>query len=248
MPTDQTHALFEALPGDTASAAITTQLDVFCIQQPLSQVQLVVELVAESPPVDYLLVISRRPQHSPQTDSAAAALSNLVLRPEVSVPGISQMVQPSHQRARTCSPTSLAMLMRHHGAAYHPAFIDQCLEPTSKLYGVWPLNIMQASRRGFVGAVELISNWQALAAAKAPFVASIRFGKQQLQGAPLAETAGHLVLVRGTTGTHVLCNDPAAPDASSVPRSYDLVEFSRAWLDYRGATYIVVPASGQQAA
>jgi len=138
------------------------------------------------------------------------------------------------------------MLMRHYGADYHPAFIDQCLEPTSNLYGVWPLNIMQASRRGFVGAVELISNWQALAATAAPFVASIRFGSQQLQGAPLAETAGHLVLVRGTTDTHVLCCDPAAPSADSVARHYDLVEFSKAWLEHRGATYVVVPALEQK--
>jgi len=248
VPAEQTNALFESIADKKSTPAITTQLDVFCVQQPLRKAQLVVELVAQNAPTDYLLVISRRAQQINQTNSAAtAALARMAQRPEVSVPGISQMVQPSRQRTRTCSPTSLAMLMRHYGTAFHPAFIDQCLEPTSSLYGVWPLNLMQASRRGFVGAVELISSWQEVAVIQAPFVASIRFGPQQLEGAPLAETAGHLVLVRGTTQTHVLCNDPAAPSADSVARHYDLAQFSRAWLEYRGATYIVVPASERRA-
>lgn len=132
--------------------------------------------------------------------------------------------------------------MSYYGAPYHPAFIDRCQEPQSGIFGVWPLNMMQASRRGFVAAVELVSGWQTLAHIPQPFVASIRFETEQLIGAPLEQTSGHLVVVRGTTANTVLCSDPAAATAASVEREYDLTQFSNAWLGHRGATYIVAPA------
>ena len=219
---------------------VTTLLDVFAIHQPIDVATVVVELICDARPDDYLFVVSRRQQnlpgqlvHQPPTRS----------RPEVKVPNLSQMVQPSSQCMRTCSPTSLSMLMGYHGKAYHPAFVDRCKEPTTGLYGVWPLNIMQASRRGFVAAAELVSNWSQLAMVATPFVASIRFEPNQLTHAPLAQTAGHLVLVRGTTATCVLCSDPAAPTASTVERHYDLAQFTDAWLRHRGATYIAVPGA-----
>lgn len=235
----QTQALFGAVSVTPANAAVSTHIDLFCVHSALPAARLLVELVSESPPEDYLLVISRRPQQLKLLNSSTPPTAP---RPCVAVPSISQMVQPQSQRTRTCSPTSLSMLMSYHGADYQPAFIDQCREPISTQYGVWPLNIMQASRRGFVGAVELIEQWQALAALKAPFIASIRFTPNTLDGAPLPETAGHLVVVRGTNETHVLCNDPAAPDATTVARRYDFAQFSRAWLEFRGAAYIIAPA------
>lgn len=234
-----TRALFNsaiAQDSGTTGTEITTHLDVFSVHRAIERVQLVVEVVSESAPDDYLLVVSRRQQSLASTDAP------IPLRPVCDVRGISQMTQPSAQRSRTCSPTALSMLMSYHGAHYHPAFVDRCKEPNSQLYGVWPLNIMQASRRGFVGAVELISDWQALANSPTPFVASVRFEAGELKGAPLPKTAGHLVLVCGTTETQVLCNDPAAPRASGVARHYDLRQFTQAWLGFRGATYIVVPA------
>ncbi len=222
------------------SPAVTTHLDLFAIHQSITQATVRVELICDDPPDDYLVVLSRRQQ------SLVAPHPSVRARTEVQVPNISQMVQPSQQCTRTCSPTSLSMLMSYHGKAYHPAFVDRCKEPTSGLYGVWPLNIMQASRRGFIAAAELISSWSQLEPVADPFVASIRFEPNQLDQAPLKQTAGHLVLVRGTTATHVLCSDPAAPTAATVERRYDLMQFSNAWLGHRGATYIVAPETPHQ--
>jgi len=230
--------------------AVTTHIDLFAIHTALPECRLQIELQIQkdrvtapakwSAPADYLLVISRRPKQIPASPPRA-------VRAEHEVAALSQMTQPASQRQRTCSPTSLAMVMATHGESFQPAFVDDCLHTPSSMYGVWPLNIVQSGRRGFTAAVELISSWEALADMPLPFVASITFASGELQGAPLGSTAGHLVVVRGTTSTHVLCNDPAAASVSEVAREYSLQEFSRAWLADRGAAYILAPLHGPAA-
>lgn len=140
------------------------------------------------------------------------------------------------------------MLMAYYRAPYYPSVVDACRDPQTGLYGVWPLNIVQAGLRGFTGAVELVSDWTALESYDSPFIASISFAKGELDGAPLEQTGGHLVVVCGTTSDRVLCNDPAAPTASTVARSYDLEQFSKAWLSSRGAAYLLQPAHDLQPA
>jgi len=193
---------------------------------------------ADSRPTDYLLVVSRR-QHRM---TSADAYSQAVHRPHHEVPALSQMTQPSAQRNGTCSPTALSMIMAHYGAPFHPATVDACKDPATGMYGVWPLNIVQAGLRGFTGAVELVSTWADLAAYEGPFVASISFAEGKLEGAPLKSTAGHLVVVCGASDKGVLCNDPAAPSAATVRREYDLKQFTDAWLGSRGAAYLLSPA------
>ena len=223
--------------NSTESPAVTTHIDVYAIHQPIASARLRVELVTPTRathPANYLFVMSRRQQSQP---AAAPELSREVLP----VPALSQMMQPPGQRLRTCSPTALSMVMSYYGSAYHPAFVDRCRHAASGMYGVWPLNIAQTAQRGFVAATELISSWRDVADCPGPLVASIRFDSNELRGAPLEKTAGHLVVVRGADATGVVCNDPAAPTAASVERTFDANQFSTAWLGYRGATYIVAP-------
>jgi len=133
--------------------------------------------------------------------------------------------------------------MAHYGAPFQPATIDACKDPATAMYGVWPLNIVQAGCRGFTGAVELINDWADLEHYQFPFVASISFAKGELDGAPLEKTAGHLVVVCGANKNQVLCNDPAAPSAATVQRQYDVEQFTQAWLGSRGAAYLINPLS-----
>jgi hypothetical protein len=39
-----------------------------------------------------------------------------------------------------------------------------------------------------------------------------------------------------------MVNDPAAPHAGAVARSYDLDEFQRVWLGAKGIGYVLAPA------
>lgn len=222
------------------SQNISTAIDVFKAHAAVSQPRLTITLASDSAPSNYLLVISRRPQNytavhpGPMTTGA---------RPITDVPALSQMVQPQSQRQRTCSPTALSMVMAYYGMPFHPAFIDACKDPATGLFGVWPLNMVQAGRRGFVSALELVQSWDAIAQWQGPFVASLSFGKGELTGAPLQQTDGHLVVVYGTKQNSVLCRDPAAESAATTAREYDLAQFSQAWLGSRGAAYFVHPAS-----
>jgi hypothetical protein len=72
-----------------------------------------------------------------------------------------------------------------------------------------------------------------------PIVASVRYTAGELSGAPLGETTGHLVVVTGCDGAHVLVNDPVAPTAADVPRRYRLDEIQRVWLDRAGVGYVL---------
>jgi hypothetical protein len=92
--------------------------------------------------------------------------------------------------------------------------------------------------------VEVFDDWcapQRVIAAGVPMVASIRFAAGNLPGAPLKATPGHLVVVHGVGPDQVQVCDPAAPDTPTVPRTYATHHFARAWLEHRGAAYILLP-------
>ena len=75
----------------------------------------------------------------------------------------------------------------------------------------------------------------------APIVCSIRFAKGALPGAPLAQSAGHLVVLYGIEFEQnegfVLVMDPAGDSAADVAKRYPLQAFSDAWISHRGGAY-----------
>lgn len=170
---------------------------------------------------------------------------------------ISQMTADPAIRQAICSPTSVAMLLSKRLAKGLPktcretnpdhqrdALVTEIRDAATGLYGSWPMAVRAAACRGAAAGVELNADWlQALHVLRSgyPFAASIRFETGALRDSPLQQTAGHLVVVHGIDGDHVLVHDPAAPTHEEVPRKYDVVEFSRAWLAMRGASYIIAP-------
>ena len=200
-------------------------------------------LLEGSPPQRFLLAANVRP----------AQLTSLHTRPNrvdaasngagpVFAPQISQQDAPAAVRHGVCSPTSLAMALGALGCTVDTSELRRdCHDIGSGLFGVWPQNLYAASRMGQIGAVETFSDWTeplAILRAGIPIVASIRFEAGDLHGAPLPETSGHLVLVRGVDAREVLVNDPAATLAEGVERRYATDEFARAWFSHRGAAYV----------
>jgi hypothetical protein len=97
------------------------------------------------------------------------------------------------------------------------------------------------------GQIEQVERW---IDAGIPVIASIawdnRVGGEQLTGAPLTWSDGHLLVIRGFTSSgDVIVNDPAASSDSGVPRVYDRRELSRAWLQTGsgGVVYLVHPTA-----
>ncbi len=219
------------------NGAVSTHIDCFHTESDLPQSRLLVRLAGPNPPKHFLVTLSIRPlQINPE---APKGIRFALAQPAP----LSQMTAPQAIRRRICSPTALTMALR----AAQPdidwrSVIDACCD--GRFYGSWPLAIRCAGLFGRLGAVETLASWEpALRVLRAgsPVVASIRFGRDELPGAPLTETAGHLVTIYGIHGNRVLACDPAAAEAASVPRSYDLSAFTNAWLRHRGAAYLFAP-------
>jgi len=216
---------------------VSTHIDCYHIHRPLQAPCLHLSLTAPNPPERYLLCASSRALTlaTPPLPPLTAALPT--------TPGTrSQMTAPAAIAGRICSPTCVSMVLdlwaRPHDWL---TVVEECLDPASGLYGVWPLALRAAAARDCLGAVEVFDDWQEpllVLQSGVPLVTSIRFSAGGLPGAPLAETSGHLVVVYQAGPSRVQVCDPAA-DPGAVDRSYDARAFSEAWLRHRGAAYIL---------
>ncbi len=222
----------------TTDARVTTHIDYFHCRADLHAPTVTVSVASVQPPQDYLLCISSRAfRHSPGPGCRNSA--------RIAVPAVSQLSAPRSLRHRICSPTSLAMLLHFHGIETPLSDVVRgTLHAPSGLFGVWPLAVRTAADAGLVAAVECfteIDEAVPIIDRGLPIVASIRFAAGALRGAALAATAGHLVVVTGFDQNWAYINDPAAKDASAVPRQCPRAEFASAWLAERGAAYIMSP-------
>jgi len=132
---------------------------------------------------------------------------------------------------RICGPTSTAMALTAHGIRLPTAEVARAAwDKLNGIYGNWPFIAAAASdlmRRNAEylpnepgkakvcqAYVEWLPDWKCVENEIVngnPCVISIAFGKGELKGAPLDETDGHLILVRGfTKDGDVICNDPAS--------------------------------------
>lgn len=216
------------------SEAVDVLVDCFATRRALDAGDLVVEINSPTPPRSYLLNVVVRPLET-APDGTARDVGPLEL------PALSQTSLHESVRGGACSPTCVAMVVRSRLAhASHEAIAATSVHWPSRMLGVWPQNLWAAARHGVLGGIELLHDWEPICAALeagSPVVASIRFEAGELAGAPLNRTSGHLVVLRGISGSRVLVHDPAAP-AGSIDRNYDAEEFAGAWLRHRGAAYV----------
>ena len=163
---------------------------------------------------------------------------------EIGVCPISQMTQKLADRRRICSPTSLCMALNSVGISCTlPEVLNGVFDPVANIYGNWLFNVVYAGQKGAEAYVRRFGTLTELDEFITPtgcVLASIAFDKGELSGAPLDNTPGHLVLVRGWKDGQILVADPAAPEEKTVFRSYDARAFARAWLkNKKGISYIV---------
>lgn len=226
------------------AAEISCHIDCWHTHNKVNGARILLQVGCEHAPTRYLLTVSLRPlELADEEVPLPPATSIMVDVPE----NISQMTAAENIRARICSPTALAMaLSAMHKQVDWSAAVAACYDPLTKAYGAWPLAIRHAASYNTIAAVECFSRWSEVVQvlqAGSPLVCSIRFGKEQLQSAPLAQTGGHLVVLHGIEGNSVLVKDPAARQHADVAHRYLAAEFSRAWLQRRGAAYIFAPLS-----
>lgn len=232
---------FSKAPKALTSQHLSTHIDYFGVLHDIDAAFLVLELETESAPHQrpLLLGVSRRPARL----DAATPLS--LTTAVVDVPALSQRDAPAHIAMRICSPACVTMVMR--GLGVGTTLLDvshRAHHGPSGIYGAWPQNLYAASRDRIVGAVRTFDCLEEVASMISrglAVVASLRYAKGELQGAPQEETDGHLMVVCGFDDRRVIVNDPIAATSDDVRRSYDLAEFGRIWLRERGAGYVMAP-------
>ena len=171
------------------------------------------------------------------------------------VPARSQMVYPNGGEV-WCSPASLSMVMAYWADETGEENLNQSIPTVARgtydyAYGGngnWPFNTAYASSFGLeasVGRFGSLGQVERWVAAGVPVVASIAWKKGQLSGAPIPESNGHLLVIRGFDPLgNVIVNDPAGRDSSRVRRVYSREEFARAWFYFGsgGIAYLVYPS------
>jgi hypothetical protein len=225
-------------PAGAVDPRATTHIDYFHCRADLTGAVANVTVAGHDAPLDYLVSLALRSFRTTPEVGTRTSTRNVV-------PAISQLTAPRALRYRICSPTCVAMLLSYHGVDASLARVAQsCLHLPTGMFGVWPLAVRTLTDAGLVAAVECFDDLDAVAPLLdrgLPVVASIRFASGALPGSPLDGTDGHLVVVAGLDADWVHVNDPAARDASVVPRSYPRAAFAAAWFTERGAAYVAAP-------
>ncbi|MEX2145592.1 MAG: C39 family peptidase [Candidatus Rokuibacteriota bacterium] len=231
--------VFDPLPS--ARTALSAEIDEFTTPVPLEAIRLRLRWRGDSAALrsPWLIALSASDQQPSPLTVASMPPQGTRLR----VPAISQMVVGGSSAMRICSPTSVAMVLGYWGCEVSALSVAaEAFHAATDRYGVWPAAIAAAARHDVAGYLLRFPDWPSAAwclEQGMPVVASIRFSAGELQGAPLTETSGHLVVLTGYEGGHVLVNDPAAAGDDGVPRRYLRSEFERVWLQRGGIGYVL---------
>jgi hypothetical protein len=180
------------------------------------------------------------------------------------VPAYSQMVHSGHYPQwggggeAWCSPTSTAMVLAYYGIApattgITPGHVDAAVDHTAKMVydhgydgtGNWAFNTAYAATLvagdSYVTRLRDLREAEEHIAAGVPLIVSIAFGRNELAGAPISASNGHLLVVVGFVADgDVVVNDPAGASNGAVRRVYDRAQFERVWIAASGGTAYVI--------
>lgn len=178
---------------------------------------------------------------------------------EIAAPWRSQTVENADIAWRICGPTSTSVALASTGVVLPTAFVAQTAwDNLNGIYGNWPYLAATASKLmrdnqdsipGVPGKKKLFRSyvlwcpdWKAVEneiLKGNTCIISIRFGKNELTGAPISSTDGHLILARGfTKDGNVICNDSAASTEDKGRVVYNRAEL----MDARHGNPVIVIA------
>jgi hypothetical protein len=174
------------------------------------------------------------------------APSTIVALPEIrlDVPPFSQYEAAYPNERGWCAPTALAMLLAFRSYPLDvPVVAREVFDARYGGTGNWAFNVAFAGLLGFRAAVvhlRDLSHAHVFLTNDVPLALSIAWKQGALPGAPLPESSGHIVVLRGIDANgDALVHDPARPEiAVTYPRG----PFERAWLGHGGIALAVTPA------
>lgn len=237
---------------DDAVASVKT--DTLVLKQPADALRYRVELFstgAATPRVRAVTAIVADSTAAPRPDSPTPAARGKLLE----VPRRSQMVYP--ETDGWCSPTSTSMVLAYFaGRLGKPGLNETVPAAAAAIYdfvydgtGNWPFNTAHAASleggalHAIVTRLASLHQVERLIAAEIPVVVSVSYGAGELKGAPVSQTDGHLIVVRGFTAAgDPVCNDPAAASDAAVQVTYARAELEQAWSHSQRTSYVIWPA------
>lgn len=142
-----------------------------------------------------------------------------------------------------CSPTSLAMLHAYHGIDIPtPETAARVFDRAYNGTGNWSFNVAYSGSLGFVAAVahfDGLQRAQRCIERGLPIAISYSWNAGELPGAPIEQSNGHVVVLRGFTGNgDCAINDPAHPDLCVA---YPRAAIERLWQRAGGIAYVLAP-------
>jgi uncharacterized protein YvpB len=169
----------------------------------------------------------------------------------LNVPECSQMVYPDGGEV-WCSPTSVAMVLGYWAGRTGPcepgvrAAVRGVYDRVYRGHGNWPFNAAYAASQGldsYVTRFTSMSQAEKWISAGVPVIISASWGSNQLTGAPISSSNGHLMVLVGFDARgNPIINDPAGPTNPSVQRTYLRSELEKLWLQSSGGTaYLIYP-------
>ncbi|HYG75726.1 MAG TPA: peptidase C39 family protein [Planctomycetota bacterium] len=166
----------------------------------------------------------------PFGDAPSAAWGEVLRVPERS------QYSETQDAGRICSPTSLAMVLEYYGVRKSTREVAEGVyDPLAKIYGNWPFNTAYAHRlaklEACVRRAGSLRELESEIIAGRPVIVSHAWKAGDLDGAPLPESKGHLVVVIGFSPQgDVIVNDPAG-QPGSVRHMYKRRQFYTTWLE-----------------
>jgi len=214
-------------------------------------------------------LFSSKPGVSPRVRALTAAMTDTGRTPledapsdksawgkVLDVPGRSQMLYPPDGGA-WCSPTSTSMILAYWAKKLGredlvvpvPVAAEHTYDKVYQGTGNWPFNtayaaaLGQGALHGMVVRFDSFAQVERLIAEGIPVSISIAFKNAALKGAPMSNSDGHLIVVKGFSPEgDVICNDPAFPSDDTVHVTYKRAELLEAWNHSRRSAYVLWPA------
>ena len=241
-----------ALQGDADAYVAVDTLVLLNETDPLSAYQLKVRLFSvDGSAVPTVRNVSLAASEPPATPDALEPGVPTRWDRVLQVPECSQMVYPEGGPV-WCSPTSTAMVLAYwsdSSGPCEPRVRDAVAGVYDWLYdghGNWPFNTAYAatfSIDGYVARLTSLAQAEEWIGAGVPVITSLAWGSGELDGAPLAWSNGHLMVLVGfdADGDPIL-NDPAASTDAAVQRTYIREQFESLWLKHTsGTVYLIYP-------
>lgn len=207
------------------------------------------DVVSATRPIVAIDVCSQQPltrvgvSTPPARDDRVAAPGYLPAS-ELDVPEISQYVASHPEERSWCAPATIAMLLATWGVARDvPRVAAGIYDDAYHGTGNWAFAVAYAGALGYIGTATYLRNLasvEGFVAAGIPVGVSIAWKAGELAEAPLPQSDGHLLVVRGfTEAADPIVNDPAR---ETIRHVYPRAAFERAWLDHGGVALIVAPS------